>query len=268
MLFRRSTCRGRSWRSSEPAVCASGVLDVGHHAATAPSPPPRAGAQARRVVILAVVDRRLDNTRIGPASKNGEAMVSRRPVVDIVRDALAVELTRAGHSMVAEGGDVVLAPEVEEFWIDVVSGYKTTLYVARVVIALAVVDGASGERVLARRYVAISGKRETRTPSVWRETRWRSRWRARSTTSPRIRRSPQRLGLDRIRRPAPSTTPSGSIPRPRGRPSSDSRNPCRHRAWCRRLPPPGFAAAAKALQELRERSGCRTLARDRVHARS
>ena len=73
--------------------CASGVLDVGYRMATAPSPPPRAGAQARRVVIRPVVDRRLDDTRIGPASKNGEAMVSRRPVVDIVRDALAAELT-------------------------------------------------------------------------------------------------------------------------------------------------------------------------------
>jgi hypothetical protein len=144
--------------------CASGVLDVGYPTVTAPSPPSRAGAQARRVVIRPVVDRRLDNTRIGPASKNGEAMVSRRPVVDIVRDALAVELTRAGHSMVAEGGDVVLAPEVEEFWIDVVKGYKTTLYVARVVIALAVVDGASGERVLARRYVAISRREGDEDP--------------------------------------------------------------------------------------------------------
>ena len=144
--------------------CASGVLDVGYPTATAPSPPPRAGVQARRVVIRPVVDRRLDDTRVGSASKNGEAMVSRRPVVDIVRDALAVELTRAGYSMVAEGGDVVLAPEVEEFWIDVVSGYKTTLYVGRVVIALAVVDGASGERVLARRYVAISRREGDEDP--------------------------------------------------------------------------------------------------------
>jgi uncharacterized lipoprotein YajG len=144
--------------------CASGVLDVGYHPATAPNPPPRALAQARRVVIRPVLDRRLDDTRVGSASKNGEAMVSRRPVADIVRDALAVELTRAGYSMVAERGDVVLAPEVEEFWIDVVSGYKTTLYVGRVVIALAVIDGASGERVLARRYVAISRREGDEDP--------------------------------------------------------------------------------------------------------
>ena len=152
------------WTIAALSGCASGILDVGYPAATAPSPPMHAVAQARRVVIRPVVDRRLDRTRIGPASKNGEAMVSRRPVVDIVRDALAVELTRAGYSMVAEGGDVVLAPEVEEFWIDVVSGYKTTLYVGRVVIALAVVDGASGEWVLARRYVAISRREGDEDP--------------------------------------------------------------------------------------------------------
>jgi len=38
---------------------------------------------------------------------------------------------------------------------------------------------------------------------VRRETPWRSRWHARFTTSPRIRRSPRHWGPDRIRRPAP-----------------------------------------------------------------
>src|SRR5262249_43319154 len=127
---------------------ASAVLDVGYPAATATTAPARATARARRVVIRPVADRRMDSTRIGPASKNGQAMVTRRPVTDIVRDALAFELTKAGYSVVVERGDVAVAPEIEEFWIDVVNGYKTTLYVGRVVIALAVVDGASGEHVL------------------------------------------------------------------------------------------------------------------------
>ena len=68
------------WMVAALSGCASGILDVGYPAATAPSPPMHAVAQARRVVIRPVVDRRLDDTRIGPASKNGEAMVSRRPV--------------------------------------------------------------------------------------------------------------------------------------------------------------------------------------------
>ena len=152
------------WTIAALSGCASGILDVGYPAATAPSPPMHAVAQARRVVIRPVVDRRLDRTRIGPASKNGEAMVSRRPVVDIVRDAVAAELTRSGYLFVANGGDVVVAPEVEEFWIDVVNGYSTTLYVGRVAIALAVVDGGSGEQVLARRYVANSRRQANEDP--------------------------------------------------------------------------------------------------------
>jgi uncharacterized lipoprotein YajG len=153
------------WTIATLGGCASSVLDVGYHTASTPSPPTSAAAQARRVVIRPVVDRRLDRTRIGPASKNGEALVSRRPVADIVQDALAVELTRAGYSIVAQGGDVALAPEIEEFWIDVVSGYKTTLYVGRIVIGLAVIDVASGEQVLARRYVANSRREADDDPN-------------------------------------------------------------------------------------------------------
>jgi len=135
---------------------ASAVLDVGYPSATATTPSMRARAQARRVVIQPVADQRMDRTRIGPALKNGQAMVSRRPLTDIVREALAVELTKAGYSVVAERGDVEVTPEIEEFWIDVVNGYKTTLYVGRVAIALAVVDGVSGNPVQIRRYVATS----------------------------------------------------------------------------------------------------------------
>src|SRR5262249_22165380 len=133
---------------------ASAVLDVGYPSATTQSVRPP--AQARRVVIQPVADQRMDRTRIGPAAEDGQAMVTRRPVTDIVREALAVALTRAGYSVVAERGDVAVTPEVEEFWIDVVNGYRTTLYVGRVAIALAVVDGVTGNPVQIRRYVATS----------------------------------------------------------------------------------------------------------------
>ena len=138
----------------------SAVLDVGYPTVTATNPPMLAPAQARRVLIRPVADRRMDTTRIGSASKDGHAMVTRRPVADIVREALVGEMTKAGYSVVSERWDVAVSAEVEEFWLDVVSGYKTTLYVGRVVIALAVVDGSSGEQVLVRRYVGIS-RRET-----------------------------------------------------------------------------------------------------------
>jgi uncharacterized lipoprotein YajG len=110
-----------------------------------------------------VTDRRVDTARIG-ASKDGHALVTRRPVADIVRDALVGEMTKAGYSVVSERWEVTVLVEVEEFWIDVVSGYKTTLYVGRIVLALAVVDGPSGEKVLARRYVGISRREANEGP--------------------------------------------------------------------------------------------------------
>jgi hypothetical protein len=110
---------------------------------------------ARRVTIGPVVDRRLDTSRIGTQPKNGQDIVTSRPVNDIVRDAFAAELSRNGHTVLAGGTDVVLTAEVEEFWLDVVVGYPRAQYVGKVVLALAVVDGANGRTLFARRYAGI-----------------------------------------------------------------------------------------------------------------
>jgi hypothetical protein len=103
-----------------------------------------------------VVDQRIDPSRVGSLSKNGQDLVTRRPVVDIVREALVVEFGRIGHSLVAERSDVAIAAEIEEFWLDVVTGYKRSHYVGRVAIALTVIDDRRGEPVLVRRYVGIA----------------------------------------------------------------------------------------------------------------
>jgi hypothetical protein len=137
----------------------SSVLDVRYPESSA-----RAAMLAvvppRRIEIRPVLDRRTDTVRIGVRSENRQDVTTRRPVAEIVRDALVVEMTRNGHSVVADRRDVVLAAEVEEFWIDVVTGYKSSLYVGKVVIALAVVDGDSGRPILARRYVGTK-RRQT-----------------------------------------------------------------------------------------------------------
>ena len=130
---------------------ASRVLDVGYQA----QPPAGAPVGPRRVAIRPAADGRADQSRIGSAPDKSHDLVTRRPVADIVRDALVVEVSRAGHLIVTDRPDVVLAAEVEEFWLDVVRGYKNSQYVGRIVVALAVVDGRSGERIAARRYVGI-----------------------------------------------------------------------------------------------------------------
>src|SRR5262249_11946366 len=66
------------------------------------------------------------------------------------------EFRRSGYSLVADRSDVAVAAQVEEFWLDVVNGYKRVQYVGRVAIALTVIDGRGSGRVLVHRYVGIA----------------------------------------------------------------------------------------------------------------
>jgi len=114
-----------------------------------------ASVERRRVEIKPVTDGRVDITRIGSKPDKGGDLVTSRPVADIVHEALAVEIGKNGHAVVAERSDVILAADVEEFWLDVVRGYTTTQYVGKVVIAVAVLDGRTGDGILTRRYVGV-----------------------------------------------------------------------------------------------------------------
>jgi uncharacterized lipoprotein YajG len=111
-----------------------------------------ASVPPQRVGISPVVDRRVDTSRIGSLPKDGRVIVTQRPVSEIVRDALTVEVSRNGHAVLPDAQDVVLAAEVEEFWLDVVVGRSHAQYVGKVVLALAVVDGGNGETLFTRHY--------------------------------------------------------------------------------------------------------------------
>ena len=114
-----------------------------------------ASAPPRRVEVRPVADRRMDTTRIGVKPKNAGDIVTSRPVADLVREALVLELTKNGHSVVSNGRDVVLSATVEDFRLDEVAGYASTRYIGRVVIALNMVDERSGDILLTKRYVGI-----------------------------------------------------------------------------------------------------------------
>ncbi len=118
-----------------PALSACGAttsgLDVrypeaGVHRSLLASAPPR------RVEISPVADRRMDTARIGSKPKDGGAIVTSRPVTEIVGEALALEIRKNGHAVVSDKKDVILAGAVEEFRLDVVAGYSSTQYVGRV----------------------------------------------------------------------------------------------------------------------------------------
>jgi hypothetical protein len=137
------------------AGCArTSMLDVGYPEASV-NRAMLASVASRRVEIRSVTDRRLDPGRIGTNHGNGKDVVTSRPVPDVVREALALELGKNGHAVVPERGDVILAADVEEFWLDAVTGYTTTQYVGKVVIGLTVVNGRSGDGLDTRRYIGI-----------------------------------------------------------------------------------------------------------------
>lgn len=148
------------------AGCAS--LDIGYPETVAN----RAGLASvapRRVVVGPITDRRMDQTRIGAKPKNGDGIKTRRPVADIVHEAFVVELTKNGHVVVPEG-DIRVAADVEEFWLDAAGHNATTQYVGRVAIALAVKDGRGGATLLTRRYVGTKRRQaEADSKDTWRD---------------------------------------------------------------------------------------------------
>jgi uncharacterized lipoprotein YajG len=129
-----------------------------------------AAAPPRRVEIVPVADRRMDTARIGSRPKDGGAIVTSRPVTEIVGEALALEIRKNGHAVVSDKHDAILAGAIEEFRLDVVAGYSSTQYVGRVVIAVTLADGRRGDQLLSRRYVGISRRQiDKGSENDWRD---------------------------------------------------------------------------------------------------
>jgi hypothetical protein len=114
-----------------------------------------AGITPLRIEIGPVIDRRADVARVGASPVDKKNVVTSRPVTDIVRDALAIELGKNGHAVVGSGADAILTVEIDEFWLDILASYGATHYVGKVAIALAATNARTGEQVAARRYIGI-----------------------------------------------------------------------------------------------------------------
>jgi uncharacterized lipoprotein YajG len=151
------------------AGCAGPGLDIGYPEGRA-TPALLAAVPPRSIVVPAVTDRRANRVQIGSERESGTPIVTVRPVPDIVRDALVVELRKNGHEVVQGSGDALVVADVEEFWLDAVRRSSTTQYVGRVAIALVVADGRTGDRLLTRRYVGISRRTgDADSREAWRE---------------------------------------------------------------------------------------------------
>jgi len=113
-----------------------------------------ASAAPRRVAIGPITDRRRE-TRLGIEPESGKDIVTRRPVSEIVREALALEVGANGHTAAPDQPDLTLAADVEDFRLDVLRGYKNAQLVGKVVLAVMVTDARTGGVLLARRYAGV-----------------------------------------------------------------------------------------------------------------
>ena len=78
--------------------CGTAGLDV-HYPEARVNRTVLASAPPRRVEIRPVADRRMDTTRIGVKPNNEGDIVTSRPVANLVREALVLELSKNGHSV-------------------------------------------------------------------------------------------------------------------------------------------------------------------------
>lgn len=138
--------------------CGTGGLEV-HYPQAAARPSLLATLAPNRVDVRPVADLRRDPARIG-ATPDKRDLVTSRPVVDVVRDALLVELEANGLTPSSdEPAALLLAAAVEDFWLDVVGGYSALQYLGRVAIAVTVSDGRTGTTLISRRYMGIKRAR-------------------------------------------------------------------------------------------------------------
>jgi uncharacterized lipoprotein YajG len=117
---------------------------------------PLSSVEPRRVEIVSVVDKRPDTARIG-YKRNGfnqqtADILSGRPVSEVIRDALIVELKKNGHLFEPSERDLRLAVDVTDFWFDLRVGMWTIEYLGTAGIALTVNDGRNGATLLSQRY--------------------------------------------------------------------------------------------------------------------
>ena len=151
------------------AGCASRTLDVGYPEAAA-SRALLASVTSRRVVVTAVTDRRPDQGRIGSTPHGAKPIVTSRPPPDIVHEALVVELGKNGHRVVTGPADIVVAADLEEFWLDAAGPTESTQYVGRVAIAVTIADAGSGDRLFTRRYIGVKRRiANADSRETWRE---------------------------------------------------------------------------------------------------
>lgn len=110
-------------------------------------------------------DVRPERDKIG-YKKNGYGMktaniVTTKPVPDIVRDALVVELSKNGHNISPTNKDLVFSGEITTFWFDYQINFWTIEFMGTVAINLNLLDGKTGSPLFSRQYQGHYNEKST-----------------------------------------------------------------------------------------------------------
>jgi uncharacterized lipoprotein YajG len=134
------------------AGCAfkTSTLDISYDEATA-SRGPLSSLESRQIQVAPVTDKRAVTAQIGHWLNKYNAVIgrilSRRPVSDIVQDALVVELKKNGHAVNSEEPDAVFSADINVFWAD--NHMRTTA------MTVTVTDGRTRAPLLTREYLGV-----------------------------------------------------------------------------------------------------------------
>ena len=110
----------------------------------------------RRVELGPIQDKRPETDKIG-YKRNGfnqktAKIQTTKPVPEIVREALAAELTKNGHVVGGPDSELVLSADITEFWLDISVGMFTLDFVGATGLELRVTPRAGEGAPVARQY--------------------------------------------------------------------------------------------------------------------
>ncbi len=130
-------------------------VNVGYTEALA-SRGPLSTVPARQVEIGPIEDKRPETDKIG-YKRNGfnqktAKIETEKPVAEIVREALAAELTKNGHQIVSAPYDVHMSVEIAEFWFEMSIGFFTVDFVGTTSVVLKAQDPKTGIILLDQTY--------------------------------------------------------------------------------------------------------------------
>ncbi len=130
-------------------------INVGYSEALA-SRGPLATVSPQAIEIAAVTDKRPETDKIG-YKRNGfnrktAKIETEKPVPEIIRDALALELKQNGHQIGGTPATLRLSADIMEFWLDINMGYWTIDFVGAASLAVKVINTKDETALMERTY--------------------------------------------------------------------------------------------------------------------